>query len=133
MKDNLGIICSGLCIIHCIVTPFILALGVSDLLATILRSELIHYTLIVPMAVLILLTLPITYERYRALSLSVTGLLGMFFLIAALFLGEQKEALLTLIGGSFLIIFHLGNLRLQHKHKISGTIVERLVIRATVE
>jgi len=133
MKDTLGIICSGLCIVHCIATPFILVLGVSGLLATILTTEFVHYILIVPVALLILLTLPTAYKHYRALGLIFTGLLGMIFLIAALFLGEEKEALLTIIGGSLLIIFHLWNLRLQHKHRTSGFIVARLLIRPTDE
>jgi hypothetical protein len=133
MKDQLGIICSGLCIVHCVATPFILALGVSGLLATILTTELVHYILIVTVGILVLLTLPIAYKQNGVLSPVLTGLLGILFLIAALFLGEEKEVLLTIIGGSLLVIFHLWNLRLQHKHKTNGTIVSRLLIRPTAE
>jgi|GEM_PF-569359 len=133
MKDQLGIVCSSLCIVHCVATPVILALGVSGLLASILTTEFVHYILLVPVALLILSTLPTAYKRYRILSLIFTGLLGMMFLIAALFLGEEKEALLTIIGGSLLVVFHLWNLRLQHKHKTNGTVVSRLLIRPTAE
>ena len=129
MKDKLGILCSSLCIVHCIVTPFILALGLSGLLAKILTTEFLHYILIVPVALLILLTLPSAYTRYRSLGLIFIGLLGMMLLIAAPFLGEGNEALLTISGGCLLVFFHLLNLRLQHKHKTNGAIVARLVIR----
>lgn len=133
MKDKLGIFCSSLCIVHCIVTPFILALGLSGLLVKILTTEFVHYILIVPVALLILLTLPSAYTRHRSLGLIFTGLLGMMFLIAAPFLGAGKETLLTISGGSLLVVFHLSNLRLQHKYKANGAIVARLVISPIAE
>lgn len=133
MKDKLGILFSSLCIVHCIATPFILALGMSGLLATILTTEFVHYILIMPVALLILLTLPKAYKRYRSLNLIVSGLLGLVFLIAALFTTEQIEALLTIIGGSLLVVFHLLNLRLQHRYKSNRAIVAHLVIRPTAE
>lgn len=133
MKDQLGIICSSLCIIHCIGTPIILALGVSGLLANILTTEFVHYILLVPVGMLILLTLPTAYKRDGVLSPILTGLLGLMFLIAALFLGEKNETLLTIIGGSLLVVFHLWNLRLQHKYKENETVVDHLLICPTAE
>lgn len=133
MKDLLGIICSSLCLVHCLATPIILALGVSGLLATILTTEFIHYILIVPVGLLILLTLPTAYKRYGVFSPILIGVLGMIFLIAALFLGEEKEALLTIIGGSLLVAFHLWNFQLQHKNKINRTDESRLMIQLTGE
>jgi hypothetical protein len=124
MKDQLGIICSGLCIVHCLATPIILGLGISGLLATILTTEFLHYLLILPVALLILLTLPGAYKRHGSLSLMLTGLLGMIFLITALFLGEEQETVFTIIGGSFLVIFHLCNLLLPHKSTINRPIIE---------
>lgn len=133
MKDRLGIIFSSLCIVHCIAVPLILGLGVSGLLATVLTTEFVHYILIVPVGLLILLTLPAVYKRDGVVSPILAGLLGMLFLIAALFLGEDKEAVLTIIGGSLLVIFHLWNLRLQHNQTSSTPVVFRLLIHPRSE
>lgn len=133
MKDRLGIICSSLCIVHCMAVPVILGLGISGLLATVLTTEFVHYILIVPVGLLILLTLPAAYKRDGVVSPILAGLLGMLFLIAALFLGEEKEAVLTIIGGSLLVIFHLCNLRLEHKHTPNKPVVSRLLLHPRSE
>mgnify|MGYP006078176075 CR=1 FL=1 len=112
MKDQLGTICSSLCIVHCIATPIIMAIGVSGVLASVIDTEFVHLLLIIPVALLLLLTVPKAYKRYKNLNLVLTALIGMVFLIAALFLSEEYEAILTIIGGSFLIVFHQWSLRL---------------------
>ncbi len=133
MKDQLGIICSSLCIFHCVATSVILALGMSGLLASILTTEFVHYILIAPVGILILLTLPTAYKRDGVLGPILTGLLGLIFLITALFLGEKNETMLTIIGGSLLVVFHLWNLRLHHKYTENETVVDRLLICPTAE
>ena len=115
MKDHLGIFCSGLCIIHCIATPFILGLGITGVLASVLATELIHLLLLLPITTLIILTAPTAYIRYGNVTLVITALLGMMFLIGALLLEEDLEVLLTVIGGSLLVMFHLWNLHLYKK------------------
>tara|TARA_R110002050_G_scaffold1244_4_gene8582 strand:+ start:14818 stop:15300 length:483 start_codon:yes stop_codon:yes gene_type:complete len=129
MKDQLGIIFSSLCIVHCIAMPIILALGISGLFTT----EIVHYILIVPVVLLILLTLPTAYKRGGVLSPILAGGLGMMLLIAGLFLGEDNETLLTIMGGSLVVVFHLWNLQTKHKHKSNITIVSRLLIKPTAE
>ena len=115
MKDHLGIFCSGLCIIHCIATPFILGLGITGVLASVLATELIHLLLLLPITTLIILTAPTAYIRNGNVTLVITALLGMMFLIGALLLEEDLEVLLTVIGGSLLVMFHLWNLHLYKK------------------
>ena len=115
MKDHLGIFCSGLCIIHCIATPFILGLGITGVLASVIATELIHLLLLLPITTLIILTAPTAYIRYGNVTLVITALLGMMFLIGALLLEEDLEVLLTVIGGSLLVMFHLWNLHLYKK------------------
>ncbi|HDY86269.1 hypothetical protein LCGC14_0471100 [marine sediment metagenome] len=128
MKDRLGIIFSSLCLVHCLATPFILALGVSGILATILTTELVHYILIVPIGLLILLTVPNAYKQSGIFSPTLSGLLGIGFLIAALVIGGEQDTILTIIGGSFLVLFHLWNMRLQHNNNADKSVVSRMLI-----
>lgn len=124
MKDQLGIVCSGLCIVHCIATPVLLGLGASGLLTSMLSTEFVHLLLILPIALVLILTVPSAYKRYKKLSITVIAVIGMLFLIAALFLGEENEALFTIIGGSFLIVFHLWNLSLARRQKLNEKTVD---------
>ena len=118
MKDQLGAMCSGLCIVHCLVTPIILAVGASGIVATIFTTELFHQLLVIPVLVLLLLTLIQTYKE-RAVSVHILiGVVGMSLLIAALVLNEQYEEMLTIIGGVLLITYHVFNLRKQQKRKL---------------
>ncbi len=117
MKDQLGVLCSGLCIIHCLATPIILGLGLSGALVSILTTELVHTFLILPVTLIVLLTLPSAYLNHKSVRLLITGLVGVLLLISALFLGEKNETLLTVMGGGTLVFFHLWNLRLLSKSK----------------
>ena len=117
MKDQLGAICSGLCIVHCLVTPIILALGVTGIVTTIFTTELFHLFLVIPVSLLLLLTFIQSYKEHGTSVHLLAGLLGIAFLISALVLNEQYEATLTIIGGTLLVTYHMLNLRQQHKNR----------------
>ena len=121
MKDQLGIVCSGLCIVHCVATPVILGLGISGVVASVLTTELFHLFLLFPIVLLMLLTVPKTYQRYGQIGLVMTATLGVMMLVSALFLSEDKETLFTVTGGSLLVIFHLWNMRLKYLERKSKT------------
>lgn len=127
MKDQLGTLCSVLCIAHCIATPILLGLGVSGLLASMLTTELVHLLLILPVGLLLVMTAPKAYKRYKNINLVFTALLGILFLITALFLGEEYEALFTVLGASFLIVFHQWSLRLHRNHKVNRATTDSVV------
>jgi predicted membrane protein len=115
MKDQLGAMCSGLCIVHCLATPVILALGVSGIIATVFTAELFHQLLVIPVSLLLLLTLIQAYKKHGASLHLLMGLLGITLLITALMLNEQYEAMFTISGGTLLISYHILNLRQNHK------------------
>tara|TARA_R110001583_G_scaffold195483_1_gene374092 strand:+ start:2609 stop:2995 length:387 start_codon:yes stop_codon:yes gene_type:complete len=126
MKDQLGAMCSGLCIVHCLVTPVILALGASGIVATILTTELFHLLLVIPVSILLLLTLIKSYKEYGNSIHLLMGLLGITLLITALVLNEQYEAMLTISGGTFLITYHILNLRQHHKRRANKLNVDKV-------
>jgi predicted membrane protein len=117
MKDQLGAMCSGLCIVHCLITPVILALGVSGIVASVFTTALFHQILVIFVSLLLLLTLIQAYKKHGASLHLLMGLLGISFLITALMLNEQYEVMLTISGGTLLITYHILNLRQQNKHR----------------
>lgn len=117
MKDQLGAVCSGLCIVHCLITPVILALGITGIVATVFTTELFHHLLVIPASLFLLLTLIQAYKKHGASPHLLIGLLGITLLITALMLNEQYEVMLTISGGTLLITYHIFNLRQQHKHR----------------
>jgi predicted membrane protein len=119
MKDQLGAMCSGLCIVHCLVTPVILAVGASGIVATIFATELFHQLLVIPVSLLLLLTLIQSYKEHAAWFHLLMGVVGVSLLIAAFLLNEQYEVMLTIVGGTLLITYHLFNLRQQQKRRFN--------------
>jgi hypothetical protein len=64
---------------------------------------------------LVLLTVPHIYVRDKGFSLISTGVLGAGLLIAALMFDERYETILSVLGGSLVVTYHIVNLRLQSK------------------
>lgn len=119
MKDQLGAMCSGLCIVHCLVTPVILAVGATGFVATVFSTELFHQLLVIPVTLLLLVTLIKSYKENSASSHLLIGVLGIALLITAFLLNEQYEAMLTIVGGTLLITYHVFNLRLNNKRRLN--------------
>lgn len=109
MKDETAALLSGLCLIHCIATPLLVALGGLGLIGNLLASEWIHSALILPIAILALTSLPSGWKLHRRSYPALTGLLGLSLLIAALFAPHESEAALSVSGGLLLIGAHLSN------------------------
>ena len=58
MKDIVAAALSGLCVLHCLATPILLAVGSSGLLLGIFSSEWFHYLMLFPIGVLLAWSLP---------------------------------------------------------------------------
>jgi len=118
MKDRIGMFCSSLCVIHCLAAPIILMLGLTGVVASLLTAEIIHTILIVPVALMIVMTLPSIYKRDRNIRLIIIGLTGLALLVSALIFGEKYEVAFSVAGGILVIMYHTVNLRAQHTRKI---------------
>lgn len=109
--DKTGIATSMICILHCLLTPFLAAS--LPILAATERSTHIGLTVVL-MAIGIVAFVP-GYRKHGRRSMVYLGMLGFTMLCVAVFLPEKLatesiEASLTVIGGSFLIIAHLSNM-----------------------
>jgi Zn-dependent protease with chaperone function len=114
MKDQLGVVCSGLCVIHCLASPILLSLGLSGVFASLFTQELFHFVIIFPVVLLMLWTLPKAYQRDKSLPLVTLALAGVSVLVSALFV-EKYEVMLSVIGGASVITYHILNLHSQRK------------------
>lgn len=109
--DKTGIATSTLCIMHCILTPFIAA--AFPIIAATERSTHIGLTILL-MAIGSVAFVP-GYRKHGRRSMVYMGMLGFMMLCTAVLLPESLasetiEAALTVIGGGFLIMAHLSNM-----------------------
>ena len=118
LKDSFGVICSSLCLVHCLflpmVLPMLLATGALGTAGALLASEQTHLMLLVPVVLLAVMSFPGGYRRHGSVLPSALALAGLTGLVLALLLGEATETLLTSIGAGLLIIAHLKNRKLQN-------------------
>jgi hypothetical protein len=118
MKDMTGAACSGLCICHCLLTPLLLASGVFGGSLLFLESEWVHQLLLIPVVILAFTAVLSIFKRQSDWILLILALFGIGIMLSAVVyearFGEYFEQLATIIGGLFLVAFHLIN-----RHRIS--------------
>jgi len=114
--DILAISISGLCAVHCLLTPLVLILF-PVFAGTVLEGEGFHQMLlwvILPTSGLALL---LGCRRHKDWNVLLLGGVGLSLLILAAFFapewaGEWGERLLTLFGGAIMSVGHVRNYRL---------------------
>ena len=112
MRDVIAAAVSGLCLVHCLATPILLALGSSGLLLGAFSSEWFHYLMLLPISVLLAWSLPGGWCMHQRKTPFVLGLVGFLLLVAALFAPHEAETALSISGGVLLISAHLYNRKL---------------------
>lgn len=109
MKDLFGVCLSGLCLLHCLFTPLLLALGGVGLIGSWLGSEWVHYLLLAPISLLLVWSLPLSWVRHRNIKPLLIGGIGFSLLITSLFVPESAEPILAVLASLILIAAHLLN------------------------
>jgi hypothetical protein len=118
--DKLGILASGLCMIHCLVVPLLLLL-LPSLLSGVEDST--HKILLWVVTPLALMALVQGYLRHRCLSPLIVGFIGLLLMGLSLILdthvqGLTLHSLLMLGAGGCLLVAHTRNLkRCTHSNK----------------
>lgn len=105
MKDNLAVVCSGLCLVHCVLVPVLMMLGT----VTILSSEWIHFVILFVVIALAVLSLPASYHKHGSWHPMAFALMGLVVLSASFLIPESLEWLLTVPGSMLMIWAHLLN------------------------
>lgn len=109
MKDDLAVVCSGACMVHCLLTPIVIGFGAAGLLGEWLASEWIHKVMLVPVVLLAILSLPRSYKKHQNHWPLMLGVIGISIMVSALLGPESLETWITLGGGAVLITAHLWN------------------------
>ena len=117
MKDLIAAALSGLCIVHCLALPVLLAVGSSGLLLGLFSSEWFHYLMLLPISALLAWSLPGGWCIHRNKLPFVLGISGFLLLVMALFAGHDAELPLSLAGGIMLASAHLRNRVLLQRSK----------------
>ncbi|KJZ01545.1 MULTISPECIES: MerC domain-containing protein [Pseudoalteromonas] len=112
--DKAAIGLSMLCLVHCLILPFLLLVlpPVAGLLA--LSDEAFHEWLLIAVLPISVLALGFGYVRHKSGLVVGLGLMGCTFLVLATILGEQRgETLFTVLGSMLISYAHLRNYALR--------------------
>ena len=112
MKDRLGILFSGLCVVHCVLFSLFLWGGVGSIGFISVSEELIHPMLLLLVFIIGLLSFPSAYNNHKQKGPMFLGIFGTTGLFVGLFIPILFEILLTTLSGTVLITAHLWNYRL---------------------
>ncbi len=123
MKDMIAAAVSGLCVLHCLLTPLLLLLGgvgvletvLGTVLGTALSSDWVHYVLLVPVIILLAWSLPAARCQHQdPMPLRIAGT-GLALLLVSLLVPAALEPWLAASGGLLLMGAHLLNRNLLHR------------------
>lgn len=119
MKDMIAAAVSGLCVLHCLLTPLLLLLGgvgvLETVLGTALSSDWVHYVLLVPVIILLAWSLPAARCQHQdPMPLRIAGT-GLALLLVSLLVPAALEPWLAASGGLLLMGAHLLNRNLLHR------------------
>lgn len=109
MRDLIAAALSGLCVVHCLAVPILLAVGSSGLLLGVFSSEWFHYLMLLPISALLAWSLPGGWCVHRNKMPFLLGLSGFLLLLISLFAGHAAELPLSVSGGLLLATAHLRN------------------------
>lgn len=109
MKDLVAAYISGLCIVHCLLTPALLALGGAGLLGHWLEAEWVHYVLITPILLLVGWSLPAARHRHQQQWPLWLGCGGAALMLLSLAVPAALEPWLAISAGVLLMAAHLMN------------------------
>ncbi len=113
MKDKLGIIISGLCVVHCLLFALLIWGGVGSVGFLYVSEELIHPILLVCVLIVGLISFPSAYWVHKKKEPIILGSIGTIGLFFALFFSTLFEVIFTVIFGTILIIAHFWNHKLR--------------------
>lgn len=124
LTDKLSIGLSTLCVIHCLLLPFVLLL-LPSWIAVHAGNEAFHAWMVFAVLPTSIYALTLGCKKHKDYRLVGLGGVGLVFLVLAVVLGEHLlghfgEKLMTVMGASLLAIGHFLNFRLCHQHKQQG-------------
>ena len=112
MRDKLGIFFSGLCVVHCMLSAFLLLGGVGSASMLSISEEFVHPILLIFVVIIGLISFPSAYKQHEKPHPIIFGVIGTIGLFIALFFDTNVEIILTIGFGTMLILAHFWNHKL---------------------
>ena len=115
MKSNnlIGILLSGICIIHCLAFPLLTLVLSLDTFASLYYDETkVHIFLFILVSIIYLIVFPKSFINYRRLTPIILASIGVISLFTGLFQEEKIEIILTVFGGILLMFAHYKNYKI---------------------
>ncbi|WP_444944261.1 MerC family mercury resistance protein [Microbulbifer sp. ZKSA006] len=112
MRDTLGILASGLCLLHCLLTPLLPVLGGVGILGALQEDQFLHLLLLIPVVILALTSFPASCLRHQRYAVMIVGFSGALLLVGALYVEGIWELIASILGAGLLIVAHWVNQRL---------------------
>lgn len=114
--DKVAVFLSGVCIVHCLLTPVLITVLPIITLSTLAEDVLFHQLMLWLVLPTSCVALFIGCRKHRDIAIAGTGIVGMLMLVAIAFFGHQLfagwgEKLATSIAGLILASSHLLNFR----------------------
>ena len=110
-KDTLGMWMSGLCIVHCIVTPILVVSLGAGLAISWLASEWVHVLLFIPILFLVATSIVPTFANFQYWPGFLLAIAGLLSLAASFAFHGWLEEFLAVAGGTCVFVAHYLNAR----------------------
>ena len=112
--DKFAIALSGVCIVHCLISPIIITLLPIFALNSMVEDILFHQLMLWIVLPTSCIALFIGCRKHREILIAITGIVGMLILIIVAFFGHDLfnssyEKIMTIVGGLVLAISHTLN------------------------
>ena len=113
ITDKLAMTLSLVCVVHCLFLPSFIILT-AGFLSFSIDNEFIHNLILLAAVPVSIFALTAGYRNHKTISFLLTGIIGLFILIFAVFLGESilgeiGEKIFTLLGSIFVAYSHFKN------------------------
>lgn len=129
LLDSLAIVLSGLCLVHCLALPALIALF-PLLGATLIDHETFHQLILIAVVPTTVIALGTGYYRHRSKSIAALGTVGIAALVFAAFAlhafhAHAAETWITVGGGLLLALAHTMNFRRCGRHRHATRLLPR--------
>ena len=114
--DKLAVFLSGVCVLHCLITPVLITLLPILTLSAMVEDLLFHKLMLWLVLPTSFIALFIGCRKHRNLTIAATGIIGMTLLVAIALIGHElftalQEKVATSTAGMILAVSHILNFR----------------------
>lgn len=116
MWDKIGICASGLCLLHCLITPIVLILFPAGHLSF-FADELVHKAFGVLVTLSILAAVYPHCKKHGHKDILTLAIIGVIFILTPIFfhdLNIHLSHISTVVGSIVLIMAHIKNMKVRH-------------------